>query len=63
MKLYKHEIKDVYDSVKAYRTHLVIQLDNLERMKSVPLDVLNAYDIKMSHLSDIMKRIEEWKKP
>ena len=59
MKLYKDEIRDVYESLRAYRTDLVVQLDNIQCMKNVPHDVIATYNMKMGSLTRIIKRFEE----
>jgi len=59
MKLYKDEIRDVYEALRAYRTDLVVQLDNIQCMKNVPYNVIATYEMKMGSLTRIIKRFEE----
>ena len=59
MKLYKDEITDVYEALRAYRTDLVVQLDNIQCMKNVPYNVIATYNMKMGSLTRIIKRFEE----
>jgi len=59
MKLYKDEIRDVYEALRAYRTDLVVQLENIQCMKNVPYDVIATYNMKMGSLTRIIKRFEE----
>jgi len=59
MKLYKDEIRDVYESLNAYHTDLVVQLDNIQCMKNVPYDVIATYKMKMGSLTRVIKRFEE----
>ena len=62
MKLYKDEIRDVYEALRAYRTDLVVQLDNIQCMKNVPYDVIATYKMKMGSLTRIINRFEEYNK-
>ena len=62
MKLYKDEIRDVYESLNAYHTDLVVQLDNIQCMKNVPYDVIATYKMKMGSLTRIINRFEEYNK-
>jgi len=62
MKLYKDEIRDVYESLKAYHTDLVVQLDNIQCMKNVPYNVMATYKIKMGSLTRIINRFKEYNK-
>jgi hypothetical protein len=59
MKLYKDEIRDVYEALMAYRRDLVVQLDNIQCMKNVPYNVIATYNMKMGSLTRIIKRFEE----
>ena len=59
MKLYKDEIRDVYEALRAYNTDLVVQLDNIQCMKNVPYDVIATYKMKMGSLTRVIKRFEE----
>ena len=62
MKLYKDEIRDVYEALSAYRTDLVVQLDNIQCMKNVPYNVMATYKMKMGSLTRIINRFEEYNK-
>jgi hypothetical protein len=62
MKLYKDEIRDVHEALKAYRRDLVVQLDNIQCMKNVPYDVIATYNMKMGDLTRIINRFEEYNK-
>ena len=62
MKLYKDEIRDVYEALRAYRTDLVVQLDNIQCMKNVPHGIVDTYEMKMCSLTRIIKRFEEYNK-
>jgi len=62
MKLYKDEIRDVYEALSAYRTDLVVQLDNIQCMKNVPYDVIATYKMKMGSLTRIINRFKEYNK-
>jgi hypothetical protein len=62
MKLYKDEIRDVYEALRAYRTDLVVQLDNIQCMKNVPHSIVDTYEMKMRSLTRIIKRFEEYNK-
>ena len=62
MKLYKDEIRDVYEALRAYHTDLVVQLDNIQCMKNVPYDVIATYKMKMGNLTRIINRFKEYNK-
>jgi len=62
MKLYKDEIRDVYEALRAYHTDLVVQLDNIQCMKNVPYNVMATYKMKMGSLTRIINRFEEYNK-
>ena len=62
MKLYKDEITDVYEALRAYHTDLVVQLDNIQCMKNVPYDVIATYKMKMGSLTRIINRFKEYNK-
>ena len=62
MKLYKDEIRDVYEALRAYRTDLVVQLENIQCMKNVPYDVIATYKMKMGSLTRIINRFKEYNK-
>ena len=54
MKLYKDEIRDVYEALRAY-LHLVSS-------KNVPYDVIATYKMKMGSLTRIINRFKEYNK-
>ena len=59
MKLYKDEVRDVCEALRAYRTDLLVQLENIQCMKNVPYNVIATYNMKMGSLTSIIKRFEE----
>jgi predicted secreted Zn-dependent protease len=58
MNLQKHEIKHVHIAIKNHLVELENQLETVRSIDDIPYYVFKAYEIKMTILTEIVKRIE-----